>query len=240
MGKRLRSQRRGKGGPTFEAKHTGIKSAYASLAGKQADDIVKGQVIDLVKPSGRNSILAEIRFEDETKSHVIAAEGIAVGQEIKAGQGAGTAIGNIMPLSSIPEGCPVFNLELVPGDGGKLVRGTGLYALLVNKDKKSAYVKMPSGKTKQFNLEARATIGCSAGGGRKEKPRIKAGVSHHFMKAKSRHYPRLRGVAMNALDHPFGGAQHHPGKSKSTSKNAPPGRKVGSIGSKRTGRRKKN
>ena len=62
----------------------------------------------------------------------------------------------------------------------------------------------------------------------------------HFMAAKSRHYPGLRGVAMNASDHPFGGSQHHAGKSKSTSRNAPPGRKVGSIASKRTGRKKKN
>lgn len=240
MGKRLRSQRRGKGGPTFEAKHTGLKSEYCSLTEKQAKETLKGQVNDIIKPSGRSNLLAVIEFEDGNSTQFIAAEGIAVGQEIEAGKKAATAIGNVLPLASIPEGCPIFNIELVPGDGGKAVRGTGIYAVLVNKDKKAAYVKMPSGTTKEFKLESRATIGCSAGGGRKEKPRVKAGISHHFMRAKSRHYPTLRGVAMNALDHPFGGAQHHAGKSKSTSKNAPPGRKVGSIGSKRTGRKKKN
>ncbi len=240
MGKRLRQQRRGKGGPTFEAKHRGTVSSYGNLTMAQAEDCTKGQVVDLVKDSGRNAVLALVKLQDGSTSHVIAAEGISVGAGVEFGSKAKIGIGNVLPLKSIPEGCPVFNLELVPGDGGKLVKGTGVYALLVNRDKKAAYVKLPSGQTKAFSLDSRATIGCSAGGGRKEKPRIKAGVSYHFMKAKSRHYPGLRGVAMNALDHPFGGAQHHAGKSKSTARNAPPGRKVGNIASKRTGRRKKN
>ena len=240
MGKALRQQRRGKGGSTFEAKHKGIKASYNSLDEKQRKDKVRAQVLDLVKESGRSSILALIGFEDGSTNHVIAAEGISVGQEIEFGKKAEANIGNVLPLERIPEGCPIFNIEEVPGDGGKAVKGTGVYGLIINRDKKGAYVKLPSGKTKQFKLESRATIGCSACGGRKEKPRIKAGNSFHFMAARSRHYPRLRGVAMNASDHPFGGAQHHAGKSKSTSRNAPPGRKVGSIASKRTGRKKKN
>jgi large subunit ribosomal protein L2 len=240
MGKRLRQQRRGKGGPTFEASHKGIKSSYGNLTEEQAEACVRGQVVDLVKDSGRNTVLALVSLQDGSTNSVIAAEGLAVGKDVEFGPKATVEIGNVLPLKSIPEGCPVFNIELVPGDGGKLVKGTGVYALIVNRDRKSAYVKLPSGQTKAFSLESRATVGCSAGGGRKEKPRIKAGVSFHFMKAKSRHYPGLRGVAMNAVDHPFGGAQHHPGKSKSSSRNAPPGRKVGDIASKRTGRRKKN
>jgi len=239
MGSRLRQQRRGKGGPTYEAKHKGLKTAYCDMDEKQAKEKILGQVIDLVKESGRNSILALIAFEDESTNYVVAAEGLAVGQHVEFGKKASVTIGNVLPLANIPEGCPIFNLELAPGDGGKIVRGTGVYALLVNRDKKKAYVKLPSGKTRGFKLTSRATIGCSAGGGRKEKPRVKAGTSYHFMAAKSRHYPTLRGIAMNASDHPFGGAQHHPGKSKSTSRHAPPGRKVGNIASRRTGRRKK-
>lgn len=240
MGKRLRQQKRGKGSPTYEAKHRGLKAGYCSLDERQASGMVLGQVAGLVKDSGRNSVLALVSFEDGSTNYVIAAEGLAVGQPVEFGKRAAVSIGNVLPLSSIPEGCPLFNLELRPGDGGKVVRGTGVYALLVNRDRKAAYVKLPSGKTKAFKLASRATIGCSAGGGRMEKPRVKAGTSYHFMAAKSRRYPGLRGVAMNALDHPFGGAQHHPGKSKSSSRNAPPGRKVGNIASKRTGRRKKN
>ncbi len=240
MGSRLRQQRRGKGGPTFEAKHNGLKAAYNDLSKKQIEQKEKAQIVDLVKEAGRNAILALVNFEDNTTNYVIAAEGLAVGQELEFGKKAAISVGNVLPLSSIPEGCPIFNLEMVPGDGGKVVKGTGVYALLVNRDKKQAFIKLPSGVTKGFSLDSRATIGCSAGGGRKEKPRVKAGNMYHFMRAKSRHYPRLRGVAMNASDHPFGGSQHHAGKSKSTSRNAPPGRKVGSIASKRTGRKKKH
>jgi large subunit ribosomal protein L2 len=240
MGKQLRQQRRGKGSSTFEAKHWGIKASYNNLDEKQAKEKIFGQVIDLVKESGRNAILALVKFEDGSTNHVIAAEGLVVGQQLEFGRKAGVSIGNVLLLENIPEGCPIFNLEATPGDGGKMVKGTGVYALLVNSDKNSAYVKLPSGKTRAFSNLGRATIGCSAGGGRPEKPRIKAGAHFHFMAAKSRHYPGLRGVSMNALDHPFGGSAHHPGKSKSTSRNASPGRKVGDIASKRTGRTKKN
>jgi len=240
MGKQLRQQRRGKGSSTFEAKHKGIEAAYAAIDERQRNDKARAQIVDLLKESGRSSILALLRLEDGSTGYVIAAEGVSVGQDIELGKNASVDVGNVLPLASVPEGCPVFNIEALPGDGGKMVKGSGVYALLVNKDKKGVQVKLPSGKIRVFKLESRATVGCSAGGGRKEKPRLKAGTSFHFMAARSRHYPGLRGVAMNALDHPFGGSQHHPGKSKSTSKNAPPGRKVGSIASKRTGRRKKN
>ncbi len=240
MGSRLKQQRRGKGGSTFRAKNKGIKASYNNVDEKQAKEKIAAQVLELKKESGRNAILALVKFEDNSTNYVIAAEGLAVGQSLEFGKKAEIGIGNVLPLANIPEGCPIFNLELVPGDGGKMVKGTGVYALLVNKDRKVAQIKMPSGKTKLFNPNSRATIGCSAGGGRPDKPRVKAGNMFHFMAAKSRHYPGLRGVAMNASDHPFGGSQHHAGKSKSTSRNAPPGRKVGSIASKRTGRKKKH
>ena len=201
--------------------------------------MLQGQVIDLVKESGRNSVLALISFEDGSTNYIVAAEGLSVGQNIAFGKNASVAIGNVLPLERIPEGCPIFDIEIVPGDGGKLVKGSGVYALLVTKGKKAAHVKLPSGKTVELNLASRATIGCSAGGGRKEKPMLKAGTKFHLMASKSRSYLSARGVAKNAVDHPFGGSQHHAGKSKSTARNAPPGRKVGNIASKRTGRRKK-
>ncbi len=239
MGKRLRQQRRGRGTSTFRAKRRGIKAEYVSLNEKQRASSLQGQVIDLLKESGRNSILALVMFEDDSTNYVIAAEGMAVGQSVAFGRNAAIAIGNVLPLAGIPEGCPIFDIEKEPGDGGKLARGSGAYALLVSRDNRHAYVKLPSGKTLALNPANRATIGCSAGGGRKEKPMVKAGNRFHFMAARSRHYPSVRGVAMNPPDHPFGGSQHHAGKSKSSSRHAPPGRKVGSIASKRTGRRKR-
>ena len=239
MGKRLKQQRRGKGGSTYKAKGRGIKAEYVSINDKQKNGTFTAQVMDLVKETGRNAVLALMKFEDGSTNHVIAAEGLQVGKGIAFGKDAEIEIGNVLPLSRIPEGCPIFDIEKEPGDGGKMAKGSGVYALLVSKDAKKVFVKLPSGRTVSINPESRATIGCSAGGGRQEKPMIKAGTKFHFMKARSRHYPRNRGVAMNPPDHPFGGSQHHAGKSKSTSRDAPPGRKVGDIASKRTGRKRK-
>ena len=78
MGKRLRQQRRGKGGPSFEAKHKGIKASYNNLSEKQANEKITGQVLDLIKDSGRSSILAMISFEDGSTNYIVAAEGISV------------------------------------------------------------------------------------------------------------------------------------------------------------------
>ena len=90
---------------------------------------------------------------------------------------------------------------------------------------------------RRLSPECRATIGVVAGGGRTEKPFVKAGNKHHKLTARGTKYPRVRGIAMNAVDHPFGGGgRQHPGKPKSISRDAPPGRKVGDIASKRTGR----
>ncbi|MDP6671149.1 MAG: 50S ribosomal protein L2 [archaeon] len=239
MGDRLKHQRRGKGSSTFRAKAKGVKSSYISYSDEQKENVIAGQVVDLVKETGRNNVLSGVLFEDNSFEYVVAPEGIVVGQEVRYGKNAGIGIGNVLPLFNIPEGCPIFNIEKTPGDGGKFVRGSGGYALLVSKDSKRAFVKLPSGKSKPLNPHSRATIGCVAGGGRPEKPLVKAGNMFRKMKAKSRHYPVNRGVAMNANAHPFGGSQHHAGKSKSTSRHAHPGRKVGNIASRRTGRKKK-
>jgi len=101
-------------------------------------------------------------------------------------------------------------------------------------------VKLPSGATKLLKDACRATIGVVAGGGRIEKPFLKAGKKFHWMRAKGHKYPRVRGVAMNACSHPFGGGRHqHPGKPTTVSRHAPPGRKVGHIAARMTGRKEK-
>ncbi|MEM0359789.1 MAG: 50S ribosomal protein L2 [Candidatus Diapherotrites archaeon] len=237
MGKRIEIQRRGKGGPVWTARKKGRKSSYPPL--EKGKDVEKGQIVEFSKEIGRNALLARVLMDSEKEFYVVAAEGVFLGQEIEMGRKAEIKIGNILPLSEIPEGCPVFNIEMRPGDGGKLVRATGSYSLLVSKNNKTAVLRLPSGKNKEVLAECRASIGNVACGERTEKPFIKAGAKFHYMKAKSRPWPVVRGVAKNALDHPFGGAQHHAGKSKSVSRNAPPGRKVGAIASRRTGRRKK-
>lgn len=240
MGKRLRAQRRGKGSFTFTAtkKGTGVPR-YVALDEHQNESVLRGQVLDILTDSGRTGVLAEVLFEDNQKEFVVAAEGLKKGQTIEFGILADIQIGNVLPLQKIPEGCPIFAIERKAGDGGSLVLAAGSYGIILSKAGQRAFVKLPSGKTVELLLQNRATIGCSACGGRSEKPFLKAGSKFHWMKRRRRHYPGLRGVAMNALDHPFGGSQHHAGKSKSTSRNKPPGRKVGAIASSRTGRRKR-
>ena len=103
-------------------------------------------------------------------------------------------------------------------------------------DGNTVRVKLPSGDRKALKSECRAMVGIIAGGGRTDKPILKAGVNYHRFKAKRNKYPRCRPVAMNPVDHKFGGGNHqHLGRSATTSRLAPPGRKIGKIGARRTG-----
>ncbi len=240
MPNRIKTQRAGKGSPKHRATHRAKhKIKYISYDDKQKTGKLTGEITGILRDRGKTGILAEISFEDNSNIIVYAAEGIITGQKIEYGKNAEIGLGNVLPLKKLPEGCPIFNIELTPGDGGKLIRTAGSYAIILSKDEKNIYLKLPSGKKTSFLPECRATIGCVAGGGRKEKPFVKAGNAYHLMKSKKKQYPTVRGVAMNPNAHPFGGSQHHPGKSKSTSRNAPPGRKVGAIASSRTGRKKR-
>jgi len=240
MGRRIKPQRAGKGSPKHRATHRAKhKIKYISYGDIQKKDKLKGEVTEIMVDRGKTGVIAEILFEDNSVSTVYAAEGVSTGQKIEYGKNAEMGLGNVMPLRELPEGCPIFNIELTPGDGGKLIRSAGSYALILSKDSKNIYIKLSSGKKVSFLPECRATIGCVAGGGRKEKPFVKAGKKFHLMKSKKKQYPTVRGVAMNPDSHPFGGSQHHPGKSKSTSRHAPPGRKIGAIASSRTGRKKR-
>jgi large subunit ribosomal protein L2 len=236
MGRRIQGQRRGRGGPTFRAPSHRYKS---DLQHKKAEesDLVSGEVVDIEHDPARSAPVAAVEFEDGDRRLVLAPEGITVGEQLQVGVSAEIKPGNTLPLAEIPEGVPVCNVESKPGDGGKFARASGTSAQLLTHDRKVAVVKLPSGEVKRLNPDCRATIGVVAGGGRTEKPYVKAGKKHHKMKARGTKWPRVRGVAMNAVDHPFGGGgRQHPGKPKSVSRDAPPGRKVGDIASKRTGR----
>ena len=110
---------------------------------------------------------------------------------------------------------------------------------MVAKTEKAVRIKLPSNKEKSFLPHCRAAVGIIAGGGRLEKPLLKAGIAFMKMRAKNKLYPVTSGVAMNAVDHPFGsGRGRHMGKPRTVSRHAPPGRKVGSIASRKTGKKK--
>jgi len=200
-------------------------------------DLVTGEVLDIEHDPARSAPIADVQFDDGDRRLVLAPEGIAVGDEIQVGVSAAIEPGNTLPLAEIPEGVPVCNVEANPGDGGKFARASGVNATLMTHDRNVAVVQLPSDEVKRLDPQCRATIGVVAGGGRTEKPVLKAGKKYHKVKSRGTVWPRVRGVAMNAVDHPFGGGgRQHPGKPKSISRTAPPGRKVGDISSKRTGR----
>ena len=236
MGRRIQGQRRGRGTPTFRAPSHQYK---ADLTHKKPEDVdtVSGTVVDIEHDPARSAPVAAVEFEDGDQRLILVPEGVGVGETIQIGVSAEIKEGNTMPLAEIPEGVPVCNVESQPGDGGKFARASGVSANLVTHDRDAAVVELPSGEVKRLSPDCRATIGVVAGGGRTEKPHVKAGNKHHKMKARGSKWPNVRGVAMNAVDHPFGGGgRQHPGQPKSVSRNAPPGRKVGDISSRRTGR----
>jgi Ribosomal protein L2 len=236
MGQRIRGQRRGRGGSTFRAPSHRYK-AELSHRTVEGDEVVRGTVVGIEHDPARSAPVAEIQFEDGDQRLVLAPEGIAVGDEIQLGVSAAIEKGNTLPLAEIPEGVPVCNVEAKAGDGGKFARASGVSATLLAHERTATVVELPSGELKRLPPDCRATIGVVAGGGRTDKPMMKAGNKHHKAKARGMVWPRVRGVAMNAVDHPFGGGgRQHPGRPKSISRDAAPGRKVGDIASRRTGR----
>ncbi len=196
--------------------------------------------MDLIHDPGRYVPLARVVLENGEEFLMPAAEGMYVGQVIQVGPEAKPEPGNVLPIGNIPEGTQVFNIELRPGDGGKLARQAGSYALIIGKSAGRVRVRLPSGKEKDIPADARATVGIPAGAGRVEMPLVKAGNAFHKWKVKARKWPRVRGVAMNAVNHPFGGGSHQRRSHPSTvARETPPGRKVGHIAARRTGRRKR-
>ena len=134
-------------------------------------------------------------------------------------------------------GAQVFGIETVPFSGPKLCNSSGSFATLVSKTSKKCIIQMPSKKKKELDPNCRASMGTPAGEGFSDKPWVKAGKKWIAMHRKGKLYPRTSGVAMNAIDHPFGGPTK-PGKPTTVSRHAPPGRKVGSWGARRSGKRK--
>ena len=234
MGKRIIAQRRGRGGRQYRALKKGklAPARYPEVSSK----LVRGEVHDILHEIGRAAPLAKVKFEKNKFSYIPAITGLKVGAMIELGKGSQLKEGNVLPLSEILEGSIICNIELNQGDGGKLVKAPGGSATLFSHTPSGALVRFSSGKAAIINSNSRASIGRIAGWGRSEKPFLKAGNKHHLMRSKNKTYPKPRGVAMASVHHPFGGGRHqHPGKPTTTSRNAPPGRKVGLVAAKKTG-----
>jgi len=240
LGKRIRVQRRGKGSQTFQAStHKRVAPArYPSLPKEKLESAVRGQIVQLLHDPGRGSPLAYIELEDGGTYYSVVPEGVHEGQVVELGAKAPVKIGNVIPIGEIPEGTIVCNIELSPGDRGKLARSSGSYATVVSHTSDGTMVKLPSGKTRYINDLCLATIGVVSAAGRTEKPFLKAGSKFHWKKAKGHKYPRTRGRAMIAAVHPFGSGRRGGRKVTTVSRHAPPGKKVGLIAA-RGGKKKR-
>ncbi len=191
---------------------------------------------DIIHERGRGAPLAKVKLLDQT-IFVPAVSGMIKGRQVSFGPASPVLEGNVLPLDSIREGSTICNIESSFGDGGKIARSPGTSALLFSKTPKGSIVRLRSGKSVLLKGNCRATLGSISGAGRGEKPFLRAGAKLHLMRARGQLYPRVRGVAMTSVYHPFGGGRHQsPHKPTTTSRNAPPGRKVGHVAARQTGR----
>jgi large subunit ribosomal protein L2 len=236
MGKRILAQRKGRGTLAWRSpshRHIGAVKYRPFVE----ENLFKFKVIELIHSPGRGAPVAKIKYDDGEKGLWLPPEGIFEGDEfIQAIGGQSVEVGNILPLKEIPLGTLVFNIEGTPQDGGKFARASGVGAIVINSEGNKVEILFRSKKRKWFNENCLCTIGVVAGGGRTDKPFVKAGNKFHYKKSKAKKWPVVRGVAMNAVSHPYGGgAKQSPHKPTTTKRDAPPGRKVGQIAARRTG-----
>lgn len=238
MGHRIISQNRGRGGPTYRAPSHKYKAELKHVC--KNNEVLVGRIIDIEHDPARHAPIARVEFDGGRKEYILVTEGMGIGDEVAWGASAKVQNGNTLLLRDVPIGAFVCNIESRPNDGGKFVRASGVQATIVGKNAGKVAIQMPSGKQKWFNEMCLATIGIVAGGGRGEKPFVKAGNKYHKMKSQAQKWPRSSGLKMNVIDHPFGGGGHqHCGRPKTVARGTSPGRKVGSIAARRTGRTKK-
>jgi large subunit ribosomal protein L8e len=244
MGRVIRSQRKGHGG-IFKAhtKHRQGAANFRNLDLSERQGYIRGVIREIVHDPGRGAPLAKVEFRDPYKYRkvvetFVATEGMYTGQFVYCGKKATLSVGNVLPLEAMPEGTIVCNVEEKAGDGGAVARCSGNYATVIghSADDGTTRIKLPSGAKKVVSNSCRAMVGLVAGGGRIDKPLLKAGRAYYKYKAKRNCWPKVRGVAMNPVDHPHGGGNHqHIGHASTVSRYAPPGQKVGLIAARRTG-----
>lgn len=200
VGKRKKGGRNNTGRITVRHRGGGHKKLYRIIDFKGRE--VEAKVLSIEYDPNRTAYIALIQYVDGRKAYIIAPEGLKVGARILCGESAQIAPGNRLPLSKIPEGSEINNIELQPGKGGQLVRAAGCSAILVTKGDKFASVKLPSGEIRLIPLECMATIGKISNPEHKYVSLGKAGRTRWLGIR-----PTVRGVAMNPVDHPHGGGE---------------------------------
>ncbi len=180
----------------------GHKRRYRVVDFLRNKDGVPATVHSIEYDPSRTARIALLIYEDGEKKYIIAPNGLKVGQTIRSGQGVAPEIGNALTLGEIPLGTLVHNIELHPGQGGVLARSAGSYAQLTSRDGKHAIIKLPSGESRMILTTCRATVGSVSNSDHKIERSGKAGRKRWLGRR-----PRVRGVAMNPVDHPMGGGE---------------------------------
>jgi len=185
----------------------GHKRHYRLIDFKRGKYDVPATVVGIEYDPNRTCRIALIQYKDGQKSYILAPAGLETGATVVSGEKAAPKVGNAMPLKSVPLGTAIHNIELIPGNGGKVARAAGQQAILSNREGGWALVKMPSGEIRRFNEACFCTIGTVGNRDHMNEVSGKAGRTR-WQGVR----PTVRGMCMNPVDHPNGGGE---GKSKS-------------------------
>jgi len=203
-GKKRSSGRNSDGRVTSRHRGGGVKRRYRRIDFKRAKDGVPARVATIEYDPNRSANIALLNYADGEKRYILAPQGLRVGDEIASGEGADIRPGNSLALARIPTGTVVHNVELVPGQGGRLGRAAGTAIQVVAKEGPMVSLRLPSSEVRMVRGECRATVGSLSNTEHQNVKLGKAGRNRH----KGRR-PQTRGVAMNPVDHPHGGGEAH-------------------------------
>ena len=180
----------------------GNRQKYRIIDFKRRKDNMEATVIGIEYDPNRSANIALIQYEDGEKAYILAPQGLTDGDKVISGETADIKVGNCMPIDSIPVGTLIHNIELNPGQGGKLVRTAGQSAQLMAKEGKYATLRLPSGEMRKVLANCRATIGVIGNADHENVKIGKAGRKRHMGWR-----PEVRGSVMNPVDHPHGGGE---------------------------------
>ncbi len=209
--KKKHSGRNNNGHITVRHKGGGTRRQYRLIDFKRLKDAIPAKVAAIEYDPNRSARIALLHYRDGEKRYILAPVGIEVGMMVESGEKADIKVGNCLPIKNLPLGTLLHNIELRPGEGGKLVRSAGTSAQLMAKEGEYAQVRMPSGEVRKILMVCRATIGQLGNLDHENVIIGKAGRIRHMGKR-----PSVRGIAMNPVDHPHGG-----GEARSTSGRPP-------------------
>ena len=180
----------------------GHRQHYRIIDFKRNKTEMEATVVSIEYDPNRTAFIALVQYTDGEKRYIICPQGLQVGTKVSSGENVAPEVGNALPMKSIPLGTIIHNVEMQPGQGGKLVRSAGSSAQLANKEEAYAVLKMPSGELRKVLINCYATVGVVSNSDHNLETAGKAG-RNRWKGVR----PRVRGVAMNPVDHPMGGGE---------------------------------